>query len=124
MSATLELNNPPARNDLSGEADAWNAQALCSTGNGDLVGVFFSDDLADISAAKSLCAQCPVMLECLEGALARREPAGVWGGQLFSGGRIVARKRRPGRPSAVPRPGDEMLEIPVPVHLRGFLRTA
>ena len=124
MSATLELNDQRAPAELNGEATAWNTQALCSTGNGDLTEVFFSDDIGDISAAKALCARCPIMLECLEGALARREPAGVWGGQLFSGGRIVARKWRPGRPSAVTRPEDQMLEIPVPVHLRGFLRTA
>jgi hypothetical protein len=33
-------------------------------------------------------------------------------------------KVAPGFPLAVTRPEDQMLEIPVPVHLRGFLRTA
>jgi WhiB family redox-sensing transcriptional regulator len=31
-------------------------------------------------AAKAICAQCPVMRECAEHALAVREPYGVWGG--------------------------------------------
>ncbi|MGH3360181.1 MAG: WhiB family transcriptional regulator [Nocardioidaceae bacterium] len=31
-------------------------------------------------AAKSYCARCPVLDECLEHALAVREPYGVWGG--------------------------------------------
>ena len=32
------------------------------------------------SAAKSICAACPVRQACLEHALAAREPDGVWGG--------------------------------------------
>lgn len=31
-------------------------------------------------AAKSLCARCPVVRECLQHALRVREPYGVWGG--------------------------------------------
>lgn len=30
--------------------------------------------------AKALCAKCPVVRQCLEHALAVREPFGVWGG--------------------------------------------
>ncbi len=30
--------------------------------------------------AKSICAQCPVVANCLRWALAAREPYGVWGG--------------------------------------------
>ncbi len=36
--------------------------------------------------------------ECLAGALERREPWGVWGGELFVSGVVVARKRPRGRP--------------------------
>ena len=36
------------------------------------------------SAAKAICASCPVMLECREHALAVREPYGVWGGTTES----------------------------------------
>jgi WhiB family redox-sensing transcriptional regulator len=32
------------------------------------------------TAAKSVCARCPVAEECLRHALAAREPYGVWGG--------------------------------------------
>ncbi len=32
------------------------------------------------TAAKAVCAQCPVIQSCLQWALAAREPYGVWGG--------------------------------------------
>jgi len=32
------------------------------------------------AAAKRVCAGCPVAMECLQYALATREPYGVWGG--------------------------------------------
>jgi WhiB family redox-sensing transcriptional regulator len=35
---------------------------------------------------------------CLSGALSRKEPTGVWGGELFEDGRVIAEKRAPGRP--------------------------
>ena len=31
-------------------------------------------------AAKDICAQCPVVSECLEYALRVQEPIGIWGG--------------------------------------------
>jgi WhiB family redox-sensing transcriptional regulator len=40
-----------------------------------------------------------VRAQCLEGALSRKEPAGVWGGELFEEGRIIAKKRKAGRPT-------------------------
>jgi WhiB family redox-sensing transcriptional regulator len=52
-----------------------------------------------VAEAKSLCGACPVRAQCLEGALSRQEPAGVWGGELFEDGRIIAKKRKAGRPS-------------------------
>lgn len=92
--------------------------ALCVTDGSGLTALFFSDEIQDIAAAKRLCATCPVMAPCLEGALARREPWGVWGGQIFSNGRILATKRRPGRPAKHLRPEDQIPDIPVPIHLR------
>lgn len=60
--------------------------------------LFFAESPADVELAKSLCQDCPVRAECLAGALERREPWGVWGGQLLVSGAIVARKRPRGRP--------------------------
>jgi WhiB family transcriptional regulator, redox-sensing transcriptional regulator len=36
------------------------------------------------TAAKAVCARCPVVEECLRQALATREPYGVWGGTTES----------------------------------------
>jgi len=99
-------------------ADVWRAEALCQDNSGALTHLFFSDELQDIAEAKRICAQCPVLANCLEGALERREPWGVWGGQLFRNGRILASKRRRGRPPKNPRPEDQLPEVPIPVHLR------
>jgi hypothetical protein len=41
---------------------------------------WFSDDPADQEYAKRVCALCVRRLSCLDGALAREEPHGVWGG--------------------------------------------
>ena len=85
--------------------------ARCADGNGTLTGLFFSDNVVDIARAKAMCALCPLQFECLQGALEREEPWGVWGGELLSGGRIVANKRPCGRPPKNPRPDivyDEM----------------
>jgi WhiB family transcriptional regulator, redox-sensing transcriptional regulator len=60
--------------------------------------LFFAESPSDVELAKSLCGTCPVRSQCLEGALARREPWGVWGGQLVLQGVVVPRKRPRGRP--------------------------
>ena len=96
----------------------WWSLARCSDLTGNAGEMFFSDDLQDIARAKRFCAGCPVMAECLEGALERREPWGVWGGQLFLDGQVLRRKRRRGRPPKVARREDHIPDIPIPVHLR------
>jgi WhiB family transcriptional regulator, redox-sensing transcriptional regulator len=60
--------------------------------------LWFAESPADVESAKALCRDCPVRAECLAGALARREPWGVWGGELFLQGRVIPRKRPRGRP--------------------------
>ena len=60
--------------------------------------LWFAESPSDVELAKSLCSDCPVRTACLAGALERREPWGVWGGQLLVQGAIVARKRPRGRP--------------------------
>ena len=81
---------------------SWRQLARCRDGQGTLTELFFSEQLDDIAQAKEFCAECPVKAPCLSGALARREPWGVWGGQLVWKGRVLAQKRRRGRP-ALPR---------------------
>lgn len=66
--------------------------------------VFFAESPVDVEAAKVLCIGCPVQEACLAGALERREPWGVWGGELFIAGVVVARKRPRGRPRKHPVP--------------------
>jgi WhiB family transcriptional regulator, redox-sensing transcriptional regulator len=60
--------------------------------------LFFAEAPADVEAAKALCQGCRIRVACLEGALERREPWGVWGGELLLRGTIVPRKRPRGRP--------------------------
>jgi WhiB family redox-sensing transcriptional regulator len=91
----------------TGEADPW-AAASCRDESGSLTELFFSDQIPDIVAAKSICASCSLVEPCLDGALERREPWGVWGGQLFLNGRVLAQKRRRGRPPKNPAPGIQL----------------
>ena len=60
--------------------------------------LFFADSPEDVEYAKALCSDCPVRLDCLNGALERGEPLGVWGGEWFAQGVVVPRKRPRGRP--------------------------
>lgn len=62
----------------------WQYDGACRTVDPE---TFFSPDAergprrsARESAAKSLCAVCPVVEECLQHALSVKEPYGVWGG--------------------------------------------
>jgi WhiB family redox-sensing transcriptional regulator len=60
--------------------------------------LFFAESPQDVEQAKALCRGCRARLACLAGALERREPCGVWGGELLMSGAIVPRKRPRGRP--------------------------
>ena len=60
--------------------------------------LWFAESPADVEFAKTLCLDCPVRSMCLDGALERREPWGVWGGELFLQGVVIPRKRPRGRP--------------------------
>lgn len=60
--------------------------------------LWFAESTADVELAKSLCRECPVREGCLAGAVARSEPWGVWGGEVFVDGVVVPRKRGRGRP--------------------------
>ena len=60
--------------------------------------LFFAESPQDVEQAKAMCRGCRARLACLAGAQERREPWGVWGGELLMGGTIVPRKRPRGRP--------------------------
>lgn len=60
--------------------------------------LWFAELPADVEHAKALCRDCPVQQMCLDSALDRREPWGVWGGELFLQGVVIPRKRPRGRP--------------------------
>lgn len=55
----------------------WRDAALCAQVDLDL---WFPDTGGSTRDAKRVCFQCPVRLQCLEYAVERKEPWGVWGG--------------------------------------------
>ncbi|CAN5645796.1 transcriptional regulator WhiB7 [soil metagenome] len=67
----------------------------CHVGDPDL---WFAESPTDLETAKVLCEGCPIRRQCLIAALDREEPWGVWGGEIFDRGTVVARKRPRGRP--------------------------
>lgn len=67
--------------------------------------LWFAERTADVERAKALCRECPLAVGCLAGAVERNEPWGVWGGEVFVDGQVVAMKRGRGRPRKV-RPED------------------
>ena len=60
--------------------------------------LFFAESPDDVETAKAFCRECSARAACLARARERREPWGVWGGELFLRGAIVPRKRPRGRP--------------------------
>jgi WhiB family redox-sensing transcriptional regulator len=86
-----------ARKDRDQEAP-WHTEAVCRR---DEAGLFFAPSkeptaarLSREEAAKRVCAQCPVMVECREHALLQPEPYGVWGGLTAAERRLVLARRR------------------------------
>ena len=71
----------------------------CRTNDPEL---FFAESPSDVERAKALCGSCPLRQSCLTGALERREPWGVWGGELLCQGAVLPRKRPRGRPRKHP----------------------
>lgn len=60
--------------------------------------LWFAEQTAQVERAKALCRECPLIEGCLAGAIERAEPWGVWGGEVFIAGVVVATKRGRGRP--------------------------
>ncbi|MFI6365842.1 WhiB family transcriptional regulator [Nocardia sp. NPDC050412] len=70
----------------------------CRAGDPDL---WFAESPVQLEQAKALCASCPIRKGCLTAAMDRGEPWGVWGGEIFDQGVVIARKRPRGRPRKV-----------------------
>ncbi len=85
--------------DLGRRAQSRGHTIPCRDGDAEL---WFAERPEDVEFARTLCGLCPARAQCLAGALERQEPWGVWGGQLFVQGAIVARKRPRGRPRKNP----------------------
>lgn len=96
MTAVLE----PSLGELHDQAEQVDDDLMpCRVNNPEL---WFAESPADVEFAKALCQACPVQTLCLAGALSRREPWGVWGGELFLQGAVIPRKRPRGRPRKHP----------------------
>jgi WhiB family redox-sensing transcriptional regulator len=59
---------------------------------------WFAERNDDLQAAKEECHRCPLRSACFTAALERSEPWGVWGGEIFVDGTVVAVKHGRGRP--------------------------
>ncbi|MCY3539032.1 MAG: WhiB family transcriptional regulator [bacterium] len=75
---------------LAVEPVGWREFANCLGANEDL---FFPDRGASTRAAKQICAECQVRVDCLEYAVTQGEKFGIWGG-LSERERRKIRKRR------------------------------
>jgi hypothetical protein len=61
--------------------ETWREDALCLTADPEL---FYPDAGHSTSApARKICASCPVLIECRNYALGRREKFGIWGGWTY-----------------------------------------
>ena len=96
MSTLIESNqSQPSASEGYQSVDWLQTQTPCREYDAEL---WFAERADLVAQAQTLCGGCPVRAACLAGALERREPWGVWGGEVFERGIPVARKRQPGRP--------------------------
>ncbi len=94
--SVLDRTDGPTLGTLHDAASVVDEEQLpCRVNNPEL---WFAESPSDVEFAKTLCGQCPVRDLCLTGAKERREPWGVWGGELFLQGTVIPRKRPRGRP--------------------------
>ncbi len=61
--------------------------------------VFFPSDGVGVDRARKICADCPVVEQCLEYALVQRIEHGVWGGCSERERRRILKRRRVDAPS-------------------------
>jgi WhiB family redox-sensing transcriptional regulator len=75
-----------------GSPTRWREVGRCKGADPD---VFYPEDDEDEgTAAKAICAICPVREVCLEHAVVNREKIGVWGGYTARERRRLVRQRR------------------------------
>ena len=93
----------------------WQRQGACRYCSPELffpIGSTAADVVADIEAAKAICATCPVQPECLRYALQTRQEYGIWGGMTEDERAWLRRAMRAaGRRAEVAATGDG---VPVP----------
>jgi Transcription factor WhiB len=77
---------------LSGpESHEWELEGLCRKEKPE---VFFPQGRGSSpDRAKAICRRCPVRMTCLETALEREEPIGIWGGMTTRERRRLLRQR-------------------------------
>lgn len=64
---------------LRDDDQTWRLDAACVDLSSE--GFFLAgDDLKGMRSAQAVCAECPVVAECLEFALASNQSLGIWGG--------------------------------------------
>jgi len=85
----------PDLGSLLAALDEPEAALPCRTDEADL---WFAERPEQLGKAQALCQECPIRNQCLTGALNRREPWGVWGGEIFERGKVIPFKRGRGRP--------------------------
>jgi WhiB family transcriptional regulator, redox-sensing transcriptional regulator len=114
LGAVQPVDGRPVATDLADASSVHTARHVardlpCQAHDPDL---WFAAAPADLELAKALCANCPALLACLAGALDRREPVGVWGGQIFQDGGVVTFKRPRGRPRKDSTPPEQFTALP------------
>lgn len=72
-------------------AQPWREDALCARTDPELFHLKYGESSAP---AKAVCAACPVRAECLDHALTRSEPHGVWGGLTVRERRTLERQTK------------------------------
>lgn len=73
--------------------DGWVGYAACVDVPTHL---FYPDKHHKAEAAKAVCARCPVREQCLNEAMSRRDPHGVWGGLSPEERKSLRRERNRG----------------------------
>jgi WhiB family redox-sensing transcriptional regulator len=72
----------------------WRRQAVCAEVDPELFFPEKNDTHGRASAAKKVCARCPVAIECALDAMARDEKYGTWGGMSERQRRTARRDAR------------------------------